>query len=102
MTEAARQVADAPFDKRCGADMIFRTSDNVDFFLHKPILSLASSFFETMSSLPSTTSSGPDELPVVVHSVPAHEPDDVRPVERFLVGLPDELGCSLRHRSSLC
>lgn len=70
-----REVATAPFDKRCSADVIFRTSNDVDFYLHKNILSLASTFFETMFSLaqtPTTTlpdhatlASGDPDLPVV-------------------------------------
>lgn len=46
-----REVAAAPFDKRFGADVLFLTSDNVYFYLHKSILSMASSFFEAMFSL---------------------------------------------------
>ena len=42
------------------------------------------------------------ELPVVVEAVLAHQPDDVRPREGLLVGLPDELGHCLRHQERLC
>lgn len=63
------RVATEPFDKRCGADVIFRTTDNVDFYLHKAILSLASTYFEGLFTLPPVTdnagSATSDELPVV-------------------------------------
>lgn len=62
------EAGSAPFDKRCSADVIFRTSDNVNFYLHKIVLSLSSTFFEDMFSLsqpPGATSSASDELPVV-------------------------------------
>lgn len=44
-------TASPPFDK-VSADVILRTSDNIDFHVHKLVLSLASPFFETMFSLP--------------------------------------------------
>jgi len=47
-----RQVpvdAGAPFDR---GDVIIRSVDNVDFYFHKLLLSLASSFFSNMFSLP--------------------------------------------------
>ncbi|KAH9951141.1 hypothetical protein B0H21DRAFT_719747 [Amylocystis lapponica] len=44
-------VAPAPFNKP-NADVILRTSDNVDFHVHKLILSEASPIFETMFGLP--------------------------------------------------
>lgn len=53
----AGKVATAPFDKRFNADVIFLTSDNVYFYLHKTILSMASTFFETMFSLVQTPAS---------------------------------------------
>ncbi|KAH7890885.1 hypothetical protein F5I97DRAFT_1839644 [Phlebopus sp. FC_14] len=43
--------ADAPFN-RDSADVILRTSDNVDFRFYKLLLSLASPFFANMFSLP--------------------------------------------------
>ena len=42
----ARKAA-SPFDKP-SADVILRTSDFVDFYVHKVVLSLASAFFEDM------------------------------------------------------
>ncbi|KAA1477000.1 hypothetical protein DENSPDRAFT_854056 [Dentipellis sp. KUC8613] len=47
------QVAHAPFhEPRVGADVVLRSSDAVDFYAHKVILSLASPFFEEMFQLP--------------------------------------------------
>lgn len=43
-------MAKPPFDIRT-SDIVLRTSDNVDFYLAKVILSIASTFFETMFSL---------------------------------------------------
>lgn len=44
------KTASAPFDK-IGADVILRTSDQVDFYVYKAVLLLASDFFEDMFSL---------------------------------------------------
>ncbi|KAF8986376.1 hypothetical protein BDQ17DRAFT_1315427 [Cyathus striatus] len=46
------KIAAAPFNNENGADLIIRSSDNVQFYVHKLILSLASSFFRDMFSLP--------------------------------------------------
>ncbi|KAJ7636243.1 hypothetical protein FB45DRAFT_906194 [Roridomyces roridus] len=58
-----------PFDKVAGADAILRSSDGVDFCVHRAILSLASPVFETMFRLPQPqpqdSNSGPIDLPVV-------------------------------------
>ncbi|PSR70424.1 hypothetical protein PHLCEN_2v13675 [Hermanssonia centrifuga] len=43
-------VAPAPFD-RPTAEVILRTSDDVDFYVYKAVLILSSTFFETMFSL---------------------------------------------------
>lgn len=53
------QVRDAtpPFDNPRRADVILRSSDLVDFHVYKLILSLASPVFETMFTLPTTSSS---------------------------------------------
>ncbi|KAI0698272.1 hypothetical protein BC835DRAFT_1269263, partial [Cytidiella melzeri] len=50
--KAAKKVgtANAPFNLP-NADVVFRTADNVDFHLHKNILSIASPFFNDMFSL---------------------------------------------------
>ncbi|KAJ7504250.1 hypothetical protein B0H11DRAFT_1981373 [Mycena galericulata] len=47
----APQVANSPFDDQ-NADLILRASDNVDFYVHKILLSLVSPFFQDMFSLP--------------------------------------------------
>ncbi|KAJ3479793.1 hypothetical protein NLI96_g8814 [Meripilus lineatus] len=43
-------VATSPFNKT-SADVIFRSSDKIDFYVHKLLLSLASPFFENLFSL---------------------------------------------------
>ncbi|GJE95563.1 BTB domain-containing protein [Phanerochaete sordida] len=57
-------VAAPPFNKP-SADVILRSCDNVDFHTHKNILSLASSFFETMFSIPQGPEQALSGLPVV-------------------------------------
>jgi len=47
-----------PFDD-VSADVILRTSDNIDFFVYKLILSIASPFFKSMFSLPQSTQCTP-------------------------------------------
>ena len=47
----ASRLAGCPFDK-ASADVILRSSNKVDFLVHKLVLSLASPFFETMFSIP--------------------------------------------------
>ncbi|KAF7974704.1 hypothetical protein HWV62_11489 [Athelia sp. TMB] len=59
--------AGAPFD-HAGADVILRSSDNVDFRVFKLFLSFGSPFFEDLFSLPQSASDGSetrDGLPVV-------------------------------------
>ena len=49
-------IAPAPFNNvDLDADLIFRTSDNVDFYVHKLILKKASSFFADMLTLAQDT-----------------------------------------------
>ena len=58
-------LADAPFDDK-KADLILRSSDQVHFYVFKPILSLASPVFTDMFSLPSPPSQNShDEVQVV-------------------------------------
>ncbi|THG92564.1 hypothetical protein EW026_g8376 [Hermanssonia centrifuga] len=45
-------VSEAPFNNLLSSDIVIRTSDNVDFHLHKAILSIASPFFNDMFTLP--------------------------------------------------
>ena len=61
-------VAKKPFDIRT-ADIIIRTSDNVDFYVYKAILAIASPFFDDMFSLAQTAATPTDNVtqdPVVV------------------------------------
>ncbi|KAJ3480016.1 hypothetical protein NLI96_g8648 [Meripilus lineatus] len=51
----AHTVATYPFDDTC-ADVILRTSDNIDFYVYKIVLALASPFFKDMFSLIQPTS----------------------------------------------
>ena len=60
-SSAAGRVVAAPFDNRYGdADLILRSSQGLDFYVHKPILRIASEFFSTMLSLPQPSSLGVD------------------------------------------
>ena len=54
--------ATSPFD-RSDADLILRTSDLVDFFVHRQLLVIASPFFECMLSLPQALSDRADQPP---------------------------------------
>lgn len=60
----ASGVAAAPFDNPYGdADLILRSSQGLDFYVHKSILRIASEFFATMLSLPQPSTlhvRGPD------------------------------------------
>ncbi|KAI0698252.1 hypothetical protein BC835DRAFT_1413196 [Cytidiella melzeri] len=58
-------TAKAPFNLP-SADVVFRTADNVEFHLHKPILSIASPFFNDMFSL-----TQPSEA--TTQTTPSHE-----------------------------
>lgn len=49
-----RSIAESPFDDLT-ANIVLRTSDNVDFYVYKEILKVASSFFQTLFSLPQPT-----------------------------------------------
>ena len=85
---SSTSIAPAPFNNvDLDADLIFRTSDNVDFYVHKLILKKASSFFADMLTLAqdATCSSVDvsDELPesssgrVVLPIVPVAEASPV-------------------------
>lgn len=52
--------AAAPFD-HAKADIILRSSDNIDFRVFKLFLSLASSFFESLFELPQPTETSEDQ-----------------------------------------
>ncbi|KAJ7151761.1 hypothetical protein C8R43DRAFT_1235808 [Mycena crocata] len=63
--EAAHPQPQAPFDAP-DADVILRTSDEVDFRVFKLVLSLASPFFKTMFGIPQASGSSQEaELEVV-------------------------------------
>jgi len=51
-TPKPRRVADSPFDSMAVADVILRSSDNVDFYVMKAFLAYSSRFFSTMFTLP--------------------------------------------------
>jgi len=56
----ALMIAAAPFDNSYGdADVILRSADGVDFYLHKNILRIASAFFADMFSLPQPLQDSP-------------------------------------------
>ncbi|KAJ7776040.1 hypothetical protein DFH07DRAFT_732034 [Mycena maculata] len=65
-----RFVPHAPFDDT-GADVILRSSDGIDFHVHRLVLSLASPFFKDMFTLPQPNSE-PDytkpDTPVILMS----------------------------------
>ncbi|KAJ7463940.1 hypothetical protein FB451DRAFT_452500 [Mycena latifolia] len=52
-----------------GADVILRSSDMIDFRVHRLVLSLASPFFEQMFSLPQPTAE--PEVPTIIVTEPA-------------------------------
>lgn len=61
MDSVKTTVASAPFDSDTGfADIILRTSDKFDFFVHVPILRLASTVFDAMLSIPQPPSATND------------------------------------------
>lgn len=66
-THGAPVRADAPFNADT-ADFILRSADNVDFHLHTLILSMTSSVFESMFTLPTPSSRSQDcqdQLPII-------------------------------------
>ncbi|ESK83244.1 hypothetical protein Moror_15088 [Moniliophthora roreri MCA 2997] len=66
-------VASAPFDA-ADADVILRTSDNVDFYFYRLILSLVSPFFKDMFTLPNpATPDGKDDKKNETHVIPVSE-----------------------------
>ncbi|TFY60521.1 hypothetical protein EVJ58_g5103 [Rhodofomes roseus] len=62
---AEGNIALPPFDNASGdADVVLRSSDGIDFYVHKSTLRIASTFFATMLSLPQADLAGPG-LPVI-------------------------------------
>jgi len=58
-TPKPRRVADSPFDLTAVADVILRSSDNVDFYVMKAFVAYSSRFFSRIFTLPQ--SNNPDE-----------------------------------------
>ncbi|KAJ7116859.1 hypothetical protein C8R44DRAFT_674241 [Mycena epipterygia] len=56
-------VLEPPFNNTSSADTILRSSDGVDFYVHRTVLSLVSPVFETMFALPQ--SDGAPAIPVI-------------------------------------
>lgn len=53
------EISPRPFD-RADADVILRSSDHINFHVHRAYLSIASSFFDDMFSLPQTSDTHKD------------------------------------------
>lgn len=66
--------ASPPFDETSNGDVILKSSDGVQFLVHKVILSLASPFFRDMFSLPQT--GNPSDCPGDVPIIPFSEPSE--------------------------
>jgi len=104
--------ATSPFDS-ADADIILRTSDDVDFRVFRTILSLGSPVFKDMLSLPQPPSSNPADLPVIPISetstaiepvllccYPSPPPplDDLHDVRMVLeVSRKYDISCSFQH-----
>ncbi|KAF8992039.1 hypothetical protein BDQ17DRAFT_1370013 [Cyathus striatus] len=71
-SDSKKQITRAPhpFDGSEGSDIVLRTSDKVDFHVHRVILSMASPFFKTMFTLPQPQAS--DAASKSVIDVPEH------------------------------
>ncbi|KAI0067666.1 hypothetical protein BV25DRAFT_847783 [Artomyces pyxidatus] len=74
----------APFDRR-DADIIVRSSDFVDFRLHKSIISVASNIFTDMLSFPQHLTTDAGSLDVVKDGLPVvNLPEDATTLHRLL------------------
>ncbi|EIM83872.1 uncharacterized protein STEHIDRAFT_140876 [Stereum hirsutum FP-91666 SS1] len=75
-TEEVTQVQDAaaPFNDH-NAEVILRTSDNVDFYVYKVILSMASPGFKTMFALPQPLSPQTAPVSAMVSGISTEEPE---------------------------
>ncbi|KAF8986378.1 hypothetical protein BDQ17DRAFT_1315431 [Cyathus striatus] len=62
------KLAEVPFNDE-KADLILRSSDGVDFYVYKVILSLASNFFQDMFSLPQPENDGRQSVDMPEHSI---------------------------------
>lgn len=61
----ASSTASPPFHGSASSDVVLRTSDKVDFHVHKVILALASPLFETMFTLPQPCTDFVSPKPIV-------------------------------------
>lgn len=107
----AQKIASSPFNKTT-ADTILRTSDNIDFYVFRVVLCLASSFFETMFSLqqpaPRETNTVLDDRPVIEVSENSQIIDALLrfcypvpdPVIKDLSKLDNVLGAALKYDTS--
>ncbi|KAK7687826.1 hypothetical protein QCA50_009045 [Cerrena zonata] len=82
---ATRVIAQAPFDDT-EANIVLRTSDNIDFYVYRDILKVASPFFRALFSLPH---------PPPVHSLdpnpdPASLHDGLSPEGLPIVSIPED------------
>lgn len=85
------RAAPSPFDNAYGdADVVLRTADGADFYVHKNILRMSSTFFNTMFSIPQpeTHARSPSNEGPVLNSSTALEvlpvPEDSRALESVL------------------
>ncbi|KAI0072187.1 hypothetical protein K474DRAFT_1605603 [Panus rudis PR-1116 ss-1] len=70
---ASPKVAEPPFDgQNYGADIILRTSDAVDFYVHKAILSIASTYFKDLFAIPQPNDAT-DDHPKSLDAIPVSE-----------------------------
>lgn len=76
-------TASSPFD-RPNADVILRSSDNVDFHLHRVVLGLASDFFEDMFSLPQPLSEKGHDVHPGTGLPLVHVTEDSRTLDRLM------------------
>ena len=96
----ASSIAKAPFDhvEDSTADLILHTSDNVDFYVHRQLLSLASSVFKDMFKVGTHTQ--PQELAIVEIEEPSSTIDSLLricyPVEEVKEPSLDKVGDVLK------
>lgn len=69
--------AKEPFSSNSNADIIIRSSNNVDFFVLKSILSVASPLFADMFALPQKQNNANDPSPSSLSRIPVTEDDRI-------------------------
>ncbi|KAK7691600.1 hypothetical protein QCA50_004999 [Cerrena zonata] len=77
-----RTIAQPPFDNATASDIVLRSRDQIDFYVSREILVTASSFFDTLFSLPapssnSTPNSDDSLSPEGLHTILIDEMSDV-------------------------